>query len=425
MDAKRVESPKVHGRLDETVELDRLQEILDKFARATSIAAIVADVDGVPITKPSNFTRHCQMVRASIVGAQGCWDSDRRVGQQAVQQGAPALHRCHCGLIDMAAPIVVDGVYWGSVLCGQVLLEPPNEACLQQVRSRALVFGLDPDELAVAFQEIETVSEEKIWAAGELLQIVANYIVEMSVARLRDKRLAQELKERAEMEGVMRRLELSALQAQVNPHFLFNTLNTASRLALIEGAPRTEELVHALASLLRYTLRNIEQIVPLREELEHIRNYLFIQKTRYGDHFGVEISVDPDVLDTPIPVMTLQPLVENAIVHGLEPKEDGGSILIAATRAEGIICVEVKDTGVGIDPELAGRVLEEGGSGMGHTTGLGLSNVHRRLQHCFGPEYGLEIYGQPAKGTTVVVRIPGSVQKSWVESGYRGEGQKH
>jgi len=397
---------KVNGYLREVVEVFRLQEVVDKFAKATSVAAVVTDIDGVPITEPSNFTTFCKLVRSTSEGMKGCYKSDQQGGKAACEQRNLSLYSCHCGIIDMAAPLILEGVYWGAVLCGQVLLEEPSGEKIRQIRTLARILGVDENEMEHAFRQIEVVSESKIRAAGELLQIVANYIVEMSVSKLVHQKLTQQLEESARKERVMHQLELRALQSQVNPHFLFNTLNAVSRLALIEGAAKTEEMVYALARLLRYTLRNIDQVVPLREELDYIRNYLFIQKTRYGDHIDFQIETHPEVLETMIPVMTLQPVVENAIVHGLESREEGGRIMINARVVGERVCIEIRDTGIGMDTAKISHTLKGSRSGLGHTTGLGLSNVQQRLKHCHGDSYGLELFSSPGKGTTVLLWIP-------------------
>lgn len=401
----------VHGYLREVVDIAKLQDLVDKFAKATGVAAIVADVEGIPITDPSNFTRFCQLVRSTPDGEKLCYKSDQQVGEKAAGKRSLSLHQCHCGLIDMAAPLILDGVYRGAALCGQVLLEAPTKEQIEKVRNVALQLGIDED-LSLFLQQIEVVSEAKIRAAGELLRILASYIVEMSVSELTHRQLMKQLEESARMERVMHQLELRALQSQVNPHFLFNTLNAASRLALIEGAGRTEELLHAMARLLRYTLRNIDKIVPLQEELEYISNYLFIQTTRYGDHIEMQIDTEPEALKVMIPVMTLQPIVENAIVHGLEPKEDGGKMMITVQAAGEFIRIEIRDTGLGMDITNLNQILDGSRTGRGHTTGLGLINVHQRLKHCFGENYGMEISSIPGIGTAVVVWIPVHYGKS-------------
>lgn len=402
----------VYGYLREIVNVSRLQEVVDKFAKATGVAAIVADTDGVAITKPSNFSRFCNLVRSTAEGRKGCYRSDQTAGQGAAKWRNLSLHQCHCGLIDMAAPLILGGVYWGAVLCGQVLLEEPSREQFRQIRELARRFGLDGEKMVDALKNIEVVSESKIRAAGELLQIMANYIVEMNVSQIAQQRLNEQLQEVSKMERVVHQFELRALQSQINPHFLFNTLNAASRLALIEGAAQTERLIQTLAGLLRYTLRNIDKLVPLKEELDYISNYLFIQKTRYGDQIEVQVDTQPEVLDAMIPLMTLQPVVENAIMHGLEPKEDGGRITITARQAGDRIRIDIQDTGVGMKVSGIDHFLEGNRSGRGHTTGLGLSNAHRRLKYCFGDSSGVEISSVYGEGTTVTVWIPLQNEKS-------------
>ncbi|KKM11484.1 histidine kinase [Clostridiales bacterium PH28_bin88] len=393
-------------RLEEAVDGLKLQEVQNKFSEATGLAAIIAERDGSAITRPSHFSRLCRMIRSTQLGREECYKSDAQVGIMAAETGKTSMHYCHSGLIDLAAPLMVNGACWGSILCGQVLLSKPGKEELGHAVWRAKKLGLNTEEYVDAFREIEVVPENRVRAAAELLQMVANYIVEMGVSRLFQQKLVEEIRTRAEMEQALRSLELKALQSQVNPHFLFNTLNAATRLALFENAPRTQELVHALARLLRYSLRNIDQMIPLREEIDHVRNYLLIQKVRYQDHIQISIEADEEILGFLIPAMTLQPLVENAIVHGLEPKEENGLLSIVAFADGEEMVVMIRDTGVGMENSLVNRVLNEGGSGFGHTTGLGIRNVNGRLQHYFGKQYGLSISSTVTEGTEVTVRLP-------------------
>lgn len=404
--AKHLHGLTVQGYLREIVDVDRLQAVVDKFAKATNLAAVVTDVDGVPITNPSNFSEHCRIVRASKSGKQGCFQSDGKVGSMAAKERSLSLHRCHCGLVDMAAPLIIDNVYWGAVLCGQVLLKPPTARDVSYTLNKAKEIEVDSDCLVRALHQIDVVTETSFRANGELLQIVANYIVEMHVSQIAQKDLTVQLREKVRMERVMHQLELRALQSQVNPHFLFNTLNTAGRLAMIEGATQTEDVIFALSDLLRYTLRNIDKVVPLEEEIDYIRNYLCIQKIRFQNHIDVEYNTDSGCLDALIPLMTLQPLVENAVVHGLEAKENGGKITISTHCTDGRVCIEIKDTGIGMDTGLIDLKKEIRQSGKGHTTGLGLISAHQRIQHFLGPSYGLEIESELGEGTNVKVWIP-------------------
>ncbi|MGB9661228.1 MAG: sensor histidine kinase [Moorellaceae bacterium] len=397
--------------LVEVIDQDKLQEILDKFTDATGLAAIITDARGRNITAPSKFTRHCTMVRSSTKGLLGCYASDARLGRLSMKSGRPAMSLCHCGVVDLAAPLIINGVCCGYVLCGQVFLQPPEERTLNKARQRARRFGIEEKEYVESFLEIEVVPEKRVVAAAEMLHIVSSYIVEMGASHLMQAKLLAEERRRIELENALRDLELKALQSQVNPHFLFNTLNTAARLAYLENASRTSEIVYSLASLLRYSLRNIDKLVSLKEEITHIKHYLYIQEVRYKGRIRAVIEIPEHLGDVLLPVMSLQPLVENAIVHGLEKKVEGGEVRIMAYEAGDLVKVEIADNGVGIKREVLERLSQSGPTGTGHTTGLGLLNVDLRLKRYFGSSYGLQLESEPGRGTKVTLVFPKKVEE--------------
>ena len=220
-------------------------------------------------------------------------------------------------------------------------------------------------------------------------------------------RLIEEIRVRTELEEALKFMELKALQSQVNPHFLFNTLATIAGVALFEDATETNGLLLALARLLRYSLRMIGQSVSLQEELNNVSDYLAIQGARFGDRIKVEISVDEAARDAQIPVLTLQPLVENAIIHGLESLEEG-QLSLTARQEAGSIVIVVSDSGVGIPPERLNDIERAGldSTGRGHTTGIGIGNVRKRLQHFFGTDTVCQLHSTPGEGTRVKLVVP-------------------
>jgi two-component system, LytTR family, sensor kinase len=220
-------------------------------------------------------------------------------------------------------------------------------------------------------------------------------------------RLNEEIRVRTELEEALKFMELKALQSQVNPHFLFNTLATIAGVALFEDATETNGLLLALARLLRYSLRMIGQSVSLQEELNNVSDYLAIQGARFGDRIKVEICVDEGARDAQIPVLTLQPLVENAIIHGLESLEEGSLSLTAHKEARSIIIV-ISDSGVGIPADRLSDIDRAGldGTGRGHTTGIGIGNVRKRLQHFFGTDTVCQLHSAPGEGTRVKLVVP-------------------
>ncbi len=326
----------------------------------------------------------------------------------AARQLGPSVYRCHGGLMDLGAPIILNQQHLGGFLAGQVLLPQDGEGIAGEILNRVADLDLNQDTVLDMLTKIWVVPEERVKTAADLLYIMTNYIVEIAMANIAQKQLMSELKAKADLEKVLREAELKALQSQVNPHFLFNTLNTIARLALLENAPRTQEVVYALSDLLRNNLRNIDEMVTVGEEVQYINNYLLIQKMRFGDRIQTAISIPEELLEQKIPVMTLQPLVENAIIHGLEPKRDGGNIQITGHVYDSQFEILVIDTGIGVSKAQIVRIFqkEKKVSGKGQTTGLGISNVHKRIQHYFGPHYGLEIDGTQGVGTTVKISLP-------------------
>jgi sensor histidine kinase YesM len=220
-------------------------------------------------------------------------------------------------------------------------------------------------------------------------------------------RLIEEIKVRTELEEALKFMELKALQSQVNPHFLFNTLTTIAGVALFEDAEETNGLLQAMSRLLRYSLRMIGQSVSLREELSNVQDYLAIQQVRFGDRISVDVLVDESTLSSQIPVLTLQPLVENAIIHGLESREEGHLSLLVHLEGDNIV-LRVRDNGVGIERERLQQIAKASidPTGRSHTTGIGLSNVQKRLQHFFGTNSGFQIESEPGKGTCITLTIP-------------------
>jgi two-component system LytT family sensor kinase len=193
------------------------------------------------------------------------------------------------------------------------------------------------------------------------------------------------------------RARMDALASQINPHFLFNTLNTVS--ALIRMDPDTARgVVLKLSNILRRLLRKHETFVPLREELSFIDDYLDIEVARFGeDSLEIVKEVDEDTLETFIPSMLLQPMVENSLKHGLAPKLDGGRICLRTSNRASRLHIEIEDNGVGISEEKMPHVYVEG---------IGLSNVRERLRVLYGEDFNLDIQSHEGQGTLIRIDVP-------------------
>ncbi len=225
-----------------------------------------------------------------------------------------------------------------------------------------------------------------------------------NITSLMDKRVEDE-KKRLDLEYQM-------LQSQINPHFIYNTLNSIKWMASIQHAPGIAEMVTALARLLKSVSKSTQRLVPLEQELSLLEDYFTIQRYRYGGTITAEVRCETEeqvLTTTLIPQFTLQPLAENAIFHGIEPKGCAGQITVTIRRdrSRRDILVLLTDDGVGMTREQMEGILQPPPEEpRAKFRDVGLWNVHRRLQYSFGPDYGLELESTPGMGTTVIVRLP-------------------
>ncbi|MFC4597375.1 cache domain-containing protein [Cohnella hongkongensis] len=222
----------------------------------------------------------------------------------------------------------------------------------------------------------------------------------LMVVRIREL-MAQVVKE----QEFKRKSELNALQAQINPHFLYNTLDSIVWMAENQKSAEVVRMTSALARLFRASISKGSELVPIRNEIEHISNYLTIQKMRYRDKLDFRIEVDDAIKSSLTLKVLLQPLVENAIYHGIKNKYGTGTIRITGERLGETIVLRVSDNGVGMDEATRKSLLSPLAS-REQGKGVGLSNVHERIRLYFGKSYGLSIESAPDEGTTVTVTLP-------------------
>ena len=240
-----------------------------------------------------------------------------------------------------------------------------------------------------------------LYFVSESLQycgIVAVYFAWEYGRRYREKeRAASELALKASrLEASLTRANLEALRMQLNPHFLFNTLNTVSVLALKGERQRVARMVSRLSDLLRLSLENDRQTLSLREELDFLERYLEIEQVRFKDRLTVHVDVEEAAYEAEVPSLLLQPIVENAVKYGVSQTIGPGSVSIGCRVRSGMLEVEVSDTGPGV-PES--RVSTPG-------TGVGLGNTRARLEQLFGGNYTLDLTNRPGGGALVCIRFP-------------------
>ncbi|MTI89518.1 MAG: hypothetical protein FH748_16305 [Balneolaceae bacterium] len=237
--------------------------------------------------------------------------------------------------------------------------------------------------------------ENRAWI---LFGSVIEYILVFAVINIIEsqKRIRHKEKQTAELRELSRKQEIATLKAQINPHFLFNTLNSINA-SIMQQPEQAQEMVSRLSDMLRYSLESFDkEQVPLSDEINFIKTYLKLEKKRLGDRLQIEYDIDKHLNQTLIPPMICQPLVENAVKHGISPLEEGGKVTIRIKEQTNTIAFSIEDTGTGIEatslPELS--------------TGIGLKNTNEMLINRYGIEATLNISKNKPRGTTIKFSIP-------------------
>ncbi|MCY6960171.1 sensor histidine kinase [Clostridium brassicae] len=396
--------------LKDIIDIDMLQNIQDRLAEITGLAYNIVDFKGNPINNYSNFSKFCKKMRSTTEGMKTCCDANAHAGLEAAIRQKPYIFKCPAGLVDVATPIIVNNNYLGAVFFGQVRTNNDKLVPIKESGYYSKIYKKNP-ELEKDYQNTVYVDYYKIEAISSLVEIIVNQLIEKSVLDLMQEelnfnniRFMKEREERVKLENQLKTYELKLLQSQVNYHFIFNILNTIARLALIEDAPKTQEVIYSLSELFRHTLKNIEQKVVFKEELENVIRYLEIQSIRFGKRINYNIDIDEKINKIKIPSMILQCFVENSIIHGLCPKREGGTINIKGYFCENNVIITIKDDGIGISEDKLFLILNK--KYKKQFNGIGIYNANEILASYYGNEYTAKIESEVNIGTTVKLKIP-------------------
>lgn len=216
------------------------------------------------------------------------------------------------------------------------------------------------------------------------------------------------MKEIIQQQTERRKSELDALQSQINPHFLYNTLESITWMIEAQRNKEAVVMISELAKLLRVSLSRGKTIISIGDELQHSRSYMNIQCVRYKERFKVEFLIDEEIKNYCIVKLVIQPLLENAIYYGVGnmDEDDDGQILIRGEKKGEDIYISIEDNGMGMPEDIRSNILTDNSKVPKHGSGVGVINVHSRISLMFGPEYGLEVYSELDEGTKVVIHIP-------------------
>ena len=220
--------------------------------------------------------------------------------------------------------------------------------------------------------------------------------------------IEQLMEEIMRQQNERRKIELDALQSQINPHFLYNTLESITWMVEAQKNREAVIMISELAKLLRVSLSRGKTIIPIKDELQHSRSYMNIQLVRYKERFKIDFQIDEELYNYCIVKLVIQPILENAIYYGVGhmDEDDDGRIVVSGEKKDNDIYISIEDNGMGMRKEVLENILTDNNKVPKHGSGVGVINVHSRIKLMFGEGYGLTVYSEPDEGTKVVIHIP-------------------
>ncbi len=403
----------LYRQLGDVIDLEMLQSLQDNFSKAMGLAFVTVDYKGRPITRTSGFTTFCVKGRERPAFKEVCFQCDAHGGLHAAIEGEPYIYRCHSGLVDFAVPFILEGSYMGAVLGGQVLLPEEDKRHLENIVPHQTNWSHD-SELCEEFAKIQHMDFDKLLASVTLLRDMIQNMLEENFNQLtnealdeQNKALMEERAHRLELEESLQENELLALRNAVGYDSFFSLLNIISKLAYQEKSPKTEESIYDFSDLMRYAFSN-SHIVTLGEELDYIERLLRIQKNQLDDRLQYEISVPEEYRNTVCPFMLLQPLVDNALRHAIEPRDAGGTLTIRGVPEDNELRLSIVDNGSGMSQEAIESALSSSAYREAQMNKMSLYLINRKLKGYFGPKYGLRIKSlqDGLQGTELQIRLP-------------------
>mgnify|MGYP000884843456 FL=1 len=398
--------------LKDVITKEFQQEIQDSFAYATGFGVVFVDRDGKHIGKGSNFTKFCREINSNEHGRKCCELSNRRAISIALETRKPCIYICHAGMINIEIPLIVDDYYVGAITAGQVLCD--DMTCYPRDPVSSEIDWLKKPIYNNYFKQIKVLSKQQIEATTTALLNLSNYILQMVAYTKMQQELSDKARkllisenEQIQLKNQLMYAKLNAFQKQVTPHFIFNVLNSISRLISMKEYDIASHMLDSFAQMMRYSLSNAQSTVSLKQEIGYIENYLAIQKIRFGDRLSYNISCDPYISDIGIPFFSLQPLVENSIEHGILNLAKGGHLDLKCKNLARKYLIIISDNGIGINEIQLAKIENSIFSGdLSHSSDhLGLRNCYSRLKFMFGDSLNFKIASKEGIGTTIAITI--------------------
>lgn len=364
---------------------DVLTPLMEEIYDSVGVRVSFSDTDENTLAQTEYQCEFCRRTIEDpevLTRCQACSREGKRRAQKAPD--GVYFYRCWRGLVSAVVHVSDHGNSLGYFIISGFVSLPETMAATDQLFP-------DPD-MQITEEEMKNIQffyYQKVHDIIKTVGIAGKYLTESYRRRV--------------AEEAQRQAEYRALQSQIGPHFLFNTLNSISQMAVLEGAEQAPEAIYALGRLLRRSMKQGVGVVPLRNELEFTREYMRIKRVLGRENIHYREEIEPGMESVLFPAFTIQPIVENAVYHGLEPKAEGGTVTVRAYREGNSVVLKIMDDGIGFDPSTT---FPKSG---GEMSGIGFSNVRERLQLFYGQRFQCDVDSAPGKGTTITYKVPENI----------------
>ncbi len=403
--------------LEKYINIDKLQELQECFSRATGFAVVTVDYRGIPILNPSGFSKFCEEVRKIDYYRTKCFHCDSFSSMESARTGKTSIYYCHAGLVDFSVPIIIDGAFLGAVMCGQTLIENPPKELVSLIDDDEKILQKEP-QLQKHFAEIQRVSYEKLYESTKLLSNNIKLIISESYLKKENSHL-NKLYEDKLSEALDLTHVYSYTHKSRNKHrFFLSALNVIHKQVYLGNIQTTENILISTSKLYRYFIKDYENIIPIKKEINYIKDYKLIQNLRFGEFLKIILNYDENILHYCIPHLTLLNFIDSLLNFSIEPKEYLGNINVDIVKEDKKLKITIEDNGLGVD---VNKVIQFNDKSYFKTAEAtpddeDIFDVFSKLHHFFKDDFTLHFSNKKDGGAKIVIIIPAVLEQKFVNN---------
>ncbi|WP_066676311.1 PocR ligand-binding domain-containing protein [Clostridium septicum] len=395
--------------LSDLIDVTLLQDIQDKLAEITGLAFNIVNFRGDPINKYSNFCSFCKAIRDTDEGFKLCRSANAHGGLEAAIRQKPYMFKCPAGLVDVAIPIIIDNQYVGAIFFGQVRTNAEDYLLSKESKNISRLLKKYPD-FKKYYNDIGYIDYNKIKAIYSLVETIINQLInKSSLNKLEEEIIFNniKLKKKEEENNILKSnlesMNFKFFQIPININVQLSILNSISNLALIEDAPKTQEMICTLAEIIRYSSKNINNQVILEEEIKNVNNYLKIQSAIFSNTVKYKINLDDKIKKIKIIPMTLLSVIEYLFLNSKILKNQR-VISITGNNKEKYAIITIEDNGVNIEENKLFLIMNN--KKEHNDSSLNISFINKLFNNYYGNEYKIKVTNKENIGTIIEMKLP-------------------